>query len=91
MRYYNTTNETGQTLLSFEASARSQEETVLNVFKTYSRPFSWSEVKSFLPVDMNEVSIKRSITNLFKAGHLQKTDEKVKGIYGKNCYRYKLI
>jgi hypothetical protein len=89
--FHNSINESGQTLIRFESEAKTQEEIVMNVFLTYSRAFSWCEVMSFLPSPMNQVSLKRSITNLFNQGKLQKTNEKVMGIYGKNCHRYKLV
>lgn len=91
MSYYNTTNESGQTLISFESKASNQEKTVLEVFYTYCRPLCWSEVQRLLPINMNEISIKRSLSTLKTKGVLGKTSEKVMGIYGKPNYKYQLI
>ena len=91
MGYFNSTNETGQTLLSFTDKANNQEGIILDVFNTYFRPLTWSDVQRLLPVSMNEISIKRSISCLKKKGILEKTSEKEIGIYGKPNYKYKLI
>ena len=90
MTFHNTIKATGQTLLAFEATASSQQDRVLTVFRFAMRPLCWGEVKRLLVEDMNEVSIKRCITNLKNLGILVKTDEKVQGLYGKPNYKYKL-
>jgi hypothetical protein len=89
--HFNTTHETGQTLISFEAKAVNQESTVLEVFYTYCRPLTWSEVQRLLPTNMNEISIKRSLSVLKNKRILEKTSEKVQGIYGRPNFKYKLI
>lgn len=71
--FYNTINETGQTLMQFEAQAKTQDDMVLEVFKLQNQPLAWWEVWAFLK-DMHEGSCKRAITNLFNEGHLIKTD-----------------
>ena len=91
MSFYNTTNEQGQVLMSFKEKASNQESAVLGVFETYFRPLTWSDVQRLLPVDMNEISIKRSISTLKSKGVLEKTTEKEIGVYGKPNYKYKLI
>jgi hypothetical protein len=88
--FHNTISSNGQQLIDFEQKAKSQEELILSVFRFALRPLAWSDVKELLIQDMNEVSIKRSITNLYKSGELIKTGTMVKGIYGKNCHQYKL-
>ena len=101
--YYNTNNVSGQQLLDFEQGAKSQEDLVLCVYKTALRPLAWNEVRELLDKDMNEVSLKRSISNLSKNkkdlltgeiteyAKITKTEEMVQGPYGKPCHRYRLI
>lgn len=89
--HYNTTNESGQTLITFESKAQNQENSVLEVFYTYCRPLTWSDVQRLLTVNMNEISIKRSLSTLKSRGVLEKTSEKVMGVYGKPNFKYKLI
>lgn len=86
--FYNTIDEIVR-LREFEASAKSQEDMVLEVFKKF-KELAWFQVAGFLP-DMNEVSLKRSMSNLKKKGLLFKTDIKVLGIYGKNTHKYRLV
>jgi hypothetical protein len=88
--FYNTIGSKGQQLLDFDKKAKSQEELVFSVYRFALRPLAWFEAESLLVEPMNQVSIKRSITNLFKSGHLTKTETMVKGIYGKPCHQYKL-
>lgn len=88
MSYYNTNKTTGQTLLSFTHKANSQQELVYQLF-LQCITLSWCDCKKKLP-DMNEISIKRSITDLYKEGRLTKTEEMVLGIYGKKVHKYKL-
>lgn len=90
--YHNTTNQHGQTLICFEAKAKSQEETVYEVFKTNpDKGFSWSECKQMLKSDINECSLKRSITNLKNSFKISKTNELVMSACGRPAHRYKLV
>lgn len=90
MRYFNTTGQTGQVLIDFEQRAESLEKKVLKVFEKENKPMAWHEVKAILP-DANEVSLKRSISNLKNRFKLEKTSELVNSIYGVPAHRYKLI
>jgi hypothetical protein len=90
MNYYNTTHESGQLLLQYEYKAISLERIVLELFKMQNKPLTWSDVHLIIP-NVNEVSLKRSITNLKTSGHLEKTKEKGISIYGKPAYKYRLI
>lgn len=87
--FYNTIDAKGEVLVKYEADCKSQEEMVLEVFYK-SNELAWFEVQGFLP-DMNEVSLKRSLTNLKGKGKLFKTSTQVMGPSGKSCYKYKLI
>lgn len=89
--YYNTTGQTGQTLIDFSGKAKSQEEMVYEIFKSNpNRGFSWNEVKQAIG-DINECSLKRCITNLKNAFKVEKTNEMVMTTAGRQAHRYKLI
>lgn len=88
--YYNTTGQSGQYLLQLEGKAKSLEYIVLKIFERENRPMTWSEVKALIP-EANEVSLKRSISNLKNRFKLEKTSELVNSIYGVPAHRYKLI
>lgn len=91
MAHYNTTNERGQTLINFESKAQTQERTILELFEFFMRPLSWFEVQSLLVEEMNECSVKRSLSNLKAEGKLIKTDIKVIGKTGRPSYQYKYV
>jgi predicted transcriptional regulator len=88
--YYKTTELSPQLLMEFTEVAVTQEQIVLEVFRAHRSAMSWSEVSGFLP-DMNESSLKRSLTNLMDRGILKKTDDVVLSKYGKPCHRYEII
>jgi hypothetical protein len=90
MSHYNTTHESGQLLLAYEYKSIALEKVVLGIYRKYNTPLNWSEVHLIIP-EVNEVSLKRSITNLKTSGHLEKTKEKGISIYGRPAYKYKLI
>lgn len=89
MSYYNTTSETGQTLMEFRDKSRRQELVIKDFFEARpSLKFSPSEVwvKMFDPKKTPLTSVRRSMTSLCKKewGHLLiKLDEKKKGVYGR--------
>ncbi len=70
--YYNTTNETGNDLKESHKKTKSQQEKILEIFKT-SKSASPSQVMLALPVGTLITSVRRSITDLTKQGHLEKT------------------
>jgi len=88
--FYNTISTKGQTLINFSSKAQSQEDLILTVFKMSLRPLAWFEVKNLLIEDMNDCSIKRSITNLKTKGILAKTSDMIQGTAGKPVHKYKL-
>lgn len=88
--FYNTTNEKGQILIDFNNKAKSQQEMVYDFFIQHRLfGYTWSDVQKHFP-EMNESSVKRSITNLMNEGKLEKTSEKGVSKYGKPAYKYKL-
>jgi hypothetical protein len=86
--FYNTINESGQTLLDFESKAISLEELVY-VFFQRKTIANWCDAYKFIN-GSHEISIKRSISNLANAGKLIKTKDMVMGIYGKKVHLYKI-
>ena len=98
MTYFNTTNESGATLKNNVAKAKSQEESILNIFRLQFRYFKYKpEILGMTPVDVLDffpkypiTSIRRALTNLTKQGKLIKTDEKRIGMYGRSEYVWKL-
>lgn len=90
MTYYNTTNQKGQILIDFTAKAVSQEDLIYKFFTEHKNSsFTWTEVQKHFP-DMNEISLKRSITDLKNDGKLIKTSEKGVSKYGRPSCKYKL-
>lgn len=90
MEFYNTTNEKGQILLDFTEKAISQEQQVLQVFQNNpGKQFTWTDVQNHLP-QINEISLKRSITDLKNDNLLIKTNEKGTSKYGRPAYKYML-
>ncbi len=87
--YYNTTNETGNDLKESHQKAKSQQQKILDYFKK-NKSASPSQVMLALPVGTLITSVRRSITDLTKEGHLEKTPDKRKGIYGKPEYIWRL-
>lgn len=81
MSYYNTTNESGTSLLSSESDAANQEESIINLYRRIGMA-SPSQVSVVFP-KWPLTSIRRAITDLTKVGYLVKTDTKQIGLYGK--------
>jgi hypothetical protein len=90
MTYYDTTNLSLYELHQAQIKAISLEKRVYELFKEKNKPMSWSEVYDFLPAE-NEVSIKRSITNLKNKFRLKKTDDMAWSKYNVLCHKYELI
>jgi hypothetical protein len=95
MSYYNTNKETGDTLNSSRAKARTQEDKILTIFKVYRQLSASQSFAKFTSLHDSEratpiTSIRRAITNLCKAGKLEKTADMIKGLYGKNEHIYKI-
>lgn len=91
--FYNTTRETGKKLRERKRSAFSQTAIVLKFFRQNpGKEFTPPEVMEQIGDEKLQVlnSVRRAITNLTTAGHLEKTDTKRKGIYGENNYCWKL-
>lgn len=91
--FHNTTHETDR-LQEFEAKAFNQNEAVLNIFKKHgslSASQCYNELIKETRLNWILTSVRRSITNLYNAGKLDKTESKIEGIYGRPEYIYKLV
>ena len=82
--FFNTVNAVGEKLSTYEAKASSQEAVILAHMRQHpGRMFTPSELHAKLFDHLVPItSIRRSVTNLSKAGHLKKTDIRVTGPYG---------
>lgn len=91
--FFDTISCDPQLLIVFDAQAKTQEELVLEVFNAQQVALAWWQVAAYLP-DMNECSLKRSMSNLAAKGKLVKNTDKgsmILGISGKPCHVYSLI
>lgn len=89
--HYNTTHEKGQILIDFTEKSESQKDTIFSLFTNNSnQSFSWTDVAKHFP-QINEISLKRALTDLKNEKKLIKTDEKCISKYGRPSYKYKLL
>jgi hypothetical protein len=87
--YYNTNKESGQTLAESTKKAKTQESQILQIYRM-NRNLSASQAWKLYPGKNTPLtSIRRGISNLCNSGKLVKTDQMVRGLYGKNEYLYK--
>jgi len=86
MTYYNTTQESGQTLFRFRSQAKAQTERVIDYYR--SRPgqlIGPSEAWRATGLEAEGVpltSARRAVTDATKAGILVRTKDKTIGAYG---------
>lgn len=90
MNYYNTTNQSGSTLKDYSEKAMTQDDVIMSLFKSKATLLSPSMILSMSGMNCPITSIRRSVTNLTKAGKLEKTDNQVLGLYGRPEYLWKL-
>ena len=99
MNYYNTTKEKGKDLEQYQAKAKTQDQKILDIFKRHKAEYSASQIWGMLSRECPITSVRRSLSNLSKEfdalGYqvdnlLIKTENKIKGIYSRNEYKYKL-
>lgn len=87
--YFNTTNERGSQLEQSIEKAERQEDIVLELFKKHI-VMSPSQVHHFFDESTPLTSVRRAITVLADKNQLVKTDQLVRGVYGKKEHLYKL-
>lgn len=101
--FHNTVQLEEKQLDLFCVKAKNQEDQVIEVFNKYKCPMAWFQVFAYLPF-MNEISLKRAMSNLTKpvinkAGEvtrkamLVKIEDKSKMVLNGStpCHLYKLI
>lgn len=99
--FYNTNNETGDTLKESQKKAKSQDEMVLDYFKNYDNLGATPErvLRHFQiiePLSSDKwaktpiTSIRRSFSNLHKKGLIYKTGQTIEGDFGKQINIWKL-
>ena len=89
--YYNTNDETGDTLKSSRSKAITQEEIILEFFTNNPNlQLSPFEISDTLELNAPITSIRRAMTNLTLEGKLKKTNAMVVGPYGKNVHTWRL-
>lgn len=93
MSYFNTTHESGQTLVEAKAKAKTQDELIMDFFKggakftpwgVYAQLLAFGRISNRVPI----TSIRRSISNLCKEGYLVKLNEKRREKLGVANYLY---
>ena len=100
--FFNTISESGQELAASNATAKSQEDLVLLIFKkakehaeanSYTSHLTASDVWELMKVHANSpllTSVRRAMSNLCTQDVLERTEAKRMGLYGKNEFLYKL-
>lgn len=90
--FFNTTNETGQLLMTYETIAKGQETDILSVFNVgdmltpYEVEFKLSRSNKTMLIG----SVKRGLTNMVTKGLLKKNSEMKLGAYGRKNYTWSL-
>ena len=92
MTYFNTTNETGQTLKSYRAKAKTETEEILHYMRRYDFPYGASDIwRELYPNSSKPITnIRRSLTGLKKEG-LIKVVRKQPGIWGRPESVYQVV
>jgi len=90
--FYNTNDETGNTLTNSRNNSNKQKDVIYRVFQSNPNmtltPF---EIESAVAQSWPITSIRRAITDLTSEGKLQKTETKRMGPYGKQTYCWKFV
>lgn len=87
--YHNTTEVSEELEFEHEEKAITQDQEVLNVFREYMLPMTVYQAFDVSKTNMMMSSFKRSVSNLYNAGLLEKGD-KVMERYGRENYTYKI-
>ena len=87
--YYNTNNESGETLVKSKATTVSQEDKIYEYFKTSLIPVAPHCLMGLFE-NTPITSVRRAVTNLEKRGKLVKTERMVMGSYGKIVHTWRL-
>jgi hypothetical protein len=90
--YYNTTNETKETVKKFKKINQGQDIQVLYVINLRGSPFTSSIIWDifFKEDNIPLTSIRRSINTLKNLELIEETGKRVQGLYGRTELQYKL-
>ena len=89
--YYNTNNETGETLAKSRDRAKTQQDSILAFFMAHPNDhFSPDFIALNVLPEAPLTSVRRAITNLTSEGKLDKTDTMTMGRYGKKVHTWRL-
>lgn len=95
--FFNTNNTLKHHLPKENEKASCQQDIVLDLFKTsyhkWTASLVWEQLLSTDKIHQLTplTSIRRAMSNLQRAGYLEKENETRMGMYGKNEHYYKLI
>ena len=90
-KYFNTTNETPESVKIYEKKNESQNDRILSIFKKEKKPLTASQVwERFGMIGAPLTSMRRGITQLKVSGILVKTEFVKEGLYGRAEFYYKL-
>lgn len=90
MSFYNTNKENPEEFADSSRKAKRQEIVIYDLFLLFNEPLSPSMVCKALDEKWPITSIRRAMTNLTDDGMIVKTQETVKGVYGKNEHLWSL-
>lgn len=91
MSYFNTNDESGQTLADSETQTAHQNDVVLAVFQNDPQSmFAPHDISVLVNNRWPLTSIRRAITTLTGMGLLEKTDHKRVGTFGKQVHTWRL-
>jgi len=80
--YHNRTQETGPRLELYQDQAKTQEQQIKTMFQIH-RELTPSECYIIAPAGILLTSIRRAISDLKRAGYLEKTQQKRTGLYNR--------
>lgn len=89
--YFNTNQESGDTLATSQATANRQEDVILALYKRAGRPLTPDHIERMVAGRWPITSIRRAVTVLTKAGLLRKLDETVEGRWGKRVHLWEAV
>ncbi len=90
MSFYNTNKENVEQSADSSRKAKRQEIVIYDLFLLFDEPLSPSMVYKAVNEKWPITSIRRAMTNLTDNGMIVKTQETVKGVYGKNEHLWSL-
>ena len=90
MPFYNTNKEDAKESLDSLRKAKRQKVVIYDLFLLFNEPLSPSMVYKAVNEKWPITSIRRAMTNLTDDGMIVKTQETVKGVYGKNEHLWSL-